>query len=123
MLCRDLVHLVNAETVRLDDLETVMASEVVGVFQHAYRALRGGGMIELSFLDWAWCIQYSKDIRGTDQKLADALYDRPRKMVFDELFIIRMLFQAGFYKIWSGHVPELPEWLLYAKAVKLLSSR
>ena len=99
------------------DFDLLSMWEADEVAKDAFRVLDHRGIVEVRVLDWLWCVGRSQV--GTDQVLCDALFGRPRRAVWDERSLVRMFFQHGYYKAWSGHPSELPQHLFLCQALKL----
>ena len=103
----------------LRDLETLEMPHAKAVLKEAFRALALNGVIEFPILNFAWCVECYQVRMGTDERLSEILCTPNRRSVWDEKTVVRALFEAGFYRIWTGRVPEYPEWMMYCKALKL----
>lgn len=111
-----LPHFASGElsVVELQDFEMLSLEGAKRAIEEAFRVLRNGGTLEFTVLDWPWCTR-----QQVGQKLSDILLvDSIRRSLWDERELLRLLFQAGFYKIWTGHAAGNPEHILLAKALK-----
>ena len=105
--------------IRLVDFEMLPMEATKEMLSHAFRALVPEGVLEFPVLSFAWCVEYYLVGRGIDTFLSQIMFGTERKAIWDEGAVVRALFDAGFYRLWTGRVPEYPEWMFYAKAVKL----
>ena len=101
----------------IEDFERFRTAEALDLCRQAYKTLKDGGFLELSALNWTWCFQHYQAC-GVDDALANAIFGPGRLMVWDEPNLAMLLFKVGFYKLWTGNIPELPEWMFHVKAMK-----
>ena len=102
--------------VELEDFEVMSYEGAEKAIKEVFRVLRDGGTLEFLVLNWQWCIK-----QAVGQKLVDVLsshFGSRYRSIWDEHGLLRLLFQAGFLKIWTGHVAEYPEHILLVKALK-----
>lgn len=107
----------------IDDFDLVSMAEADRALRESYRVVRDRGVVAFSVLDFGWLIKsYYDRGGGTNQEMADLVFGQPRKALWDEVTIVQSLLGAGYYKAWTGHVPELPSHILLVKAIKLVTS-
>ena len=105
------------DNVVLVDFDTVLFIELSVIAEEAFRVTKWDGVVEFSALNFDWIVRRWQQF-GVDQVINDLIYEPPRATVWDEPVIVKSFFTAGFYKIWTGQVPGIPEWSFYTKALK-----
>lgn len=86
------------------------------VFRQAWERLPDHGILTMEVLDWDWVAHHGV----LSDEEASMLFGTQRWSTWDALTIVKALGDAGFYKVWTGHVPELPEHMLLVKALKVV---
>lgn len=107
--------------VLVDFDSNILFVELSVIAAEAFRVMKWGGVVEFSALNFEWLARRWQYF-GMDQVINDLLFDPTRTAVWDEGSVVKTLFHAGFYKIWTGHTPEIPDWCFYTKALKLNTS-
>lgn len=94
---------------------TLLAAPVAA--SHALRVLKPGGTLEFSLPDFGQMISLYDRSMGVNEKLREALWSC-RGQVWDERGIAKVLLEAGFYRVWTGVVPEAQPCWMWVKAIK-----
>lgn len=93
----------NDEEVELVGLEYIKFSDLPPLFERAYKALPSNGELRFVALDWEYFVQYTGRGGLIHQELCDALFPAGgRRSVLDRRTVAKLLFDAGFVKVWSG---------------------
>ena len=102
----------------IEDFEQLSMVNARETLSEAYRVLSSGGLVECAVLNWGWVVERYLCMNGTDPELARILFESPRRSVWDERTIGVACLRAGFYKSWSGKVAELPDHMMWVKALR-----
>lgn len=102
----------------LDDVDLYEPDAVREMIRTAYEKLEEGGVVDFYSLDFGAVVERYNIANGTPDVLSQWLLSRPIKSVWDERTIAREMLLAGFYRVWSGRVPERDTQYMYVKAMK-----
>ena len=103
----------------LQDIDSLSIEEVGIFIKDSFRVLKNHGVVEFSVMDFGWLVrQYTENAGRITQELCDMLLATQKGSLWDEFAISKQLLTSGFYKVWTGHAPELPAETLLVKAIK-----
>lgn len=105
-----------APSVTLTDIDRWPRSHAVTVLRRAWEMLPDHGILTMEVLDWDWVVNHGV----LSDEDASMLFSIQRWSTWDALTIVKALMEAGFYKVWTGHVPEIPDHMLLVKALKVV---
>lgn len=111
----------SSDNIHIVDFDGLSVEEGTEALRQAFRILRDHGVAEFEILDWDFIVAPALASRGNTAFISKYLFDKPRKAVWNGLSIAVILSKVGFFKAWTGHVPELPEHILLVKALKFMS--
>lgn len=114
----------SVDNVFIINFESVLSTQADAFFKKALGVLKPGGVIEFCVLNFEKFIHEYKSRREVTHEMSDLLFRGPpgyvvmRHSVWDEGSLVMCMLFAGFLKVWTGDVDEIPPSMFYVKGIK-----